>query len=64
MIEEHFRAGNDVTLALRETDHGRDVAIEGNRVVDIVIEPGQAAVNYNLAVRGHTPPPAEIAERS
>jgi NDP-sugar pyrophosphorylase family protein len=35
LIEEHFRAGNEVTLALRETDHGRDVAIEGNRVVDI-----------------------------
>ncbi len=35
LLDEHFRAGNDVTLALRETDHGRDVAIEGNRVVDI-----------------------------
>ena len=36
LLEEHFRAGNDVTLALRETDHGRDVALEGNRVVDMV----------------------------
>jgi len=35
LLDEHFRAGNDVTLALRETEHGRDVAIEGRRVVDI-----------------------------
>ena len=35
LIDEHFRAGNDVTLALRETHLGKDVAIEGNRVVDI-----------------------------
>jgi mannose-1-phosphate guanylyltransferase len=36
VIEEHFRAGNDVTLALRETSHGKDVALDGNRVVDMV----------------------------
>jgi len=36
LLEEHFRAGNDVTLALRETNHGRDVALDGNRVVDMV----------------------------
>ena len=35
LIDEHFRAGNDVTLALRETHLGHDVAVEGNRVVDI-----------------------------
>lgn len=35
LIDEHFRAGNDVTLALRETHLGKDVAVEGNRVVDI-----------------------------
>jgi mannose-1-phosphate guanylyltransferase len=35
LIEEHHRAGNDVTLAVRETHLGKDVAIEGNRVVDI-----------------------------
>ena len=35
LLEEHFRAGNDVTLALRETEHGRDVALEGRRIVDI-----------------------------
>jgi NDP-sugar pyrophosphorylase family protein len=36
LLEEHFRAGNDVTLALRETEHGADVALEGNRVIDMV----------------------------
>ena len=35
LIDEHFRAGNDVTLALRETKHSTDVALEGNRVVDM-----------------------------
>ena len=35
LLDEHFRADNDVTLALRETHLGQDVAIEGNRVVDI-----------------------------
>jgi NDP-sugar pyrophosphorylase family protein len=36
LVEEHFRAGNDVTLALRETSHGKDVALNGTRVVDMV----------------------------
>jgi mannose-1-phosphate guanylyltransferase len=35
LLDEHLRAGNDVTLALRETHLGKDVAVEGNRVVDI-----------------------------
>jgi NDP-sugar pyrophosphorylase family protein len=35
LIDEHFRASNDVTLALRETHLGKDVAVEGHRVVDI-----------------------------
>lgn len=35
LLEEHFRVGNDVTLALRETGLGKDVALEGNRVIDI-----------------------------
>jgi mannose-1-phosphate guanylyltransferase len=35
LLDEHLRAGNDVTLALRETHLGKDVALEGNRVVDI-----------------------------
>jgi NDP-sugar pyrophosphorylase family protein len=36
LIDEHFRANNDVTLALRETHLGKDVAVEANRVVDII----------------------------
>ncbi|MEY2519248.1 MAG: mannose-phosphate guanylyltransferase, partial [Verrucomicrobiota bacterium] len=35
LLDEHFRARNDVTLALRETEHGADMALEGGRVVDI-----------------------------
>jgi len=35
LIDEHVRAGNDVTLALRETHLGKDVAIAANRVIDI-----------------------------
>jgi mannose-1-phosphate guanylyltransferase len=35
LIDEHFRAGNDVTLALRETHLGKDVALKGDRVVDM-----------------------------
>jgi NDP-sugar pyrophosphorylase family protein len=48
LLEEHFRAGNDVTLALRETDHGRDVAIDGNRIVDITNRYGHAG-RYDFA---------------
>lgn len=35
LLGEHFRARNDVTLAVRETEHGRDVALENGRIVDI-----------------------------
>lgn len=35
VIDEHFRAGNDVTVAVRETGLGKDVALEGNRVIDL-----------------------------
>jgi len=35
LIAEHFRNRNDVTLALRETSHGADVALDGSSVVDI-----------------------------
>jgi mannose-1-phosphate guanylyltransferase len=35
LLEEHFRAGNDVTLALRDRGLRSDVALEGGRVVDI-----------------------------
>ncbi len=42
LIEEHFRAGNDVTLALRTTKLGADVALQGGRVVDIESKYGHA----------------------
>ena len=35
LIEEHFRRGNDVTLALRETGLASHVALRDHRVVDI-----------------------------
>jgi mannose-1-phosphate guanylyltransferase len=35
LVEEHFRRGNDVTLALRKTTLGAGVALEDGRVVDI-----------------------------
>ena len=35
LLEEHFRAGNDVTLAVRGRGLRSDVALEGGRVVDI-----------------------------
>lgn len=42
LIEEHFRAGNDVTLALRKTKLGADVALQDGRVVDIESKYGHA----------------------
>jgi NDP-sugar pyrophosphorylase family protein len=35
LIDEHFRRGNDVTLALRKTGLASDVALRDHRVVDI-----------------------------
>jgi mannose-1-phosphate guanylyltransferase len=35
LVEEHFRRGNDVTLALRETRLGADVVLRGGAVVAI-----------------------------
>jgi len=35
LIEAHFAAGNDVTLALRETGFGSSIAVRNGRVVDI-----------------------------
>jgi NDP-sugar pyrophosphorylase family protein len=35
LIDEHFCRGNDVTLALRETGLGSDIALRDHRVVDI-----------------------------
>ncbi|MEP6709012.1 MAG: sugar phosphate nucleotidyltransferase [Verrucomicrobiota bacterium] len=35
LFEEHFRAGNDVTLALRQTSLASGIALENGRVIDI-----------------------------
>ncbi len=48
LIEEHFRNGNDVTLALRKTGLGSGVALQGRRVVDIENKYGHAG-EYDFA---------------
>ncbi len=48
LIDEHFRAENDVTLAVRETSLGKDVALEGNRVIDITNRYGHPG-HYDFA---------------
>jgi mannose-1-phosphate guanylyltransferase len=48
LIEEHFRAGNDVTLALRKTKLGAGIALQGGRVLDIESRYGNAG-EYDLA---------------
>lgn len=35
LIEQHYRDGNDVTLALRETGLASSIALEGGKIVDI-----------------------------
>ena len=41
LIDEHFRRGNDVTLALRETGLAWDVALRDHHVVDIATRYGK-----------------------
>jgi NDP-sugar pyrophosphorylase family protein len=48
LIDEHFRGGNDVTLALRHTGLGRDVALGDGRVLDIGNKYGHPG-NYDFA---------------
>jgi mannose-1-phosphate guanylyltransferase len=48
LIDEHFRRGNDVTLALRETGLAADVAFRDHRVVDISARYGVTG-NYDFA---------------
>src|SRR2546423_14639001 len=48
LVEEHFRAGNDVTLAVRATGFGKDVALETNRVIDMTNRYGHAG-QYDFA---------------
>src|SRR5256884_9686063 len=48
LIDEHFRRGNDVTLALRQTRFAPGVAFRDHRVVDISSRYGVAG-NYDFA---------------
>ena len=48
MIDEHFRRGNDVTLALRHTGLAAAVALRDHRVVDISNRYGVAG-NFDFA---------------
>jgi NDP-sugar pyrophosphorylase family protein len=47
-IDEHFRGGNDVTLGLRQTGLGQDVALDDGRVLDIGNKYGHPG-NYDFA---------------
>jgi mannose-1-phosphate guanylyltransferase len=48
LVDEHFKRGNDVTLALRKTGLGSDIAVCDNRVVDISNRHGVPG-NYDFA---------------
>jgi mannose-1-phosphate guanylyltransferase len=56
LIDEHFRRGNDVTLALRETGLASEVALRDHRVVDIANRYGIAgSLDFaNIAVWNST----------
>jgi mannose-1-phosphate guanylyltransferase len=68
LIEEHFRRRNDVTLALRETGLGSDVALRDHRVVDITNRYGIAGnldfaniAVWNSAVFQRIPPHKKLS---
>jgi NDP-sugar pyrophosphorylase family protein len=48
LVDEHFRRGNDITLALRKTGVATAVAFRDGRVIDIANRYG-AAGNYDFA---------------
>jgi NDP-sugar pyrophosphorylase family protein len=48
LTEEHFRAGNDITLALRKTDLGAGVVLRNGRIIDITNK-HDPAENYDYA---------------
>jgi mannose-1-phosphate guanylyltransferase len=68
LIEEHFRRRNDVTLVLRETGLGSDVALRDHRVVDIANRYGVAGnldfaniAVWNSAVFQRIPPRKKLS---
>jgi NDP-sugar pyrophosphorylase family protein len=68
LIDEHFRRGNDVTLALRHTSLASDVALRDHRVVDIAkrygftgnVDFANVAI-WNAKVFQHIPPRKKIS---
>ena len=48
LIDEHFRMGNDLTLALRKTGLAADIALKNGRIVDIENKYGHAG-EYDFA---------------
>jgi NDP-sugar pyrophosphorylase family protein len=68
LIEEHFRRGNDVTLALRDTGLASEIALRDQRIVDIANRYGIAGsldfANigvWNSAVFERIPPQKKIS---
>jgi mannose-1-phosphate guanylyltransferase len=68
LIDEHFRRGNDVTLALRETGLASEVALRDHRVVDIANRYGAKGnldfanvAMWNPKVFGQIPPRQKIS---
>jgi len=68
LIEEHFRRRNDITLALRETGLGSDVALRDDRVVDIANRYGVAGnldfaniAVWNSAIFQRIPPHKKLS---
>ncbi len=68
LIEEHFRRGNDVTLALRDTGLASDIALHDHRIVDIANRYGVAGnldfaniAVWNSAVFKRIPPQKKIS---
>ena len=68
LIAEHFRRGNDVTLALRDTGLASDIALRGHRVVDIANRNGISGnldfaniAVWNSAVFERIPPQKKIS---
>ena len=68
LIDEHFRRGNDVTLALRDTGLASEVALRDDRVVDIANRHGIAGsfdfaniAVWNSAIFQRIPPQKKIS---
>src|SRR5207248_919351 len=68
LIEERFRRGNDVTLALRDTSLASDIALRDHRVVDVANRYGIAGnldfaniAVWNPAVFQRIPPQKKIS---